>query len=302
MVRLNLILAIIASSYSYAINQTTIVSFQFAGKLIVVQGEVLGQKGNFILDTGAHGLILNKTYFDTEHGEWLDVNGTNSSSQIFAIKGCNLNIGEQEWRFQPGYIKDLSHLEEGKNLKILGLLGGDLFDRHILTIDMVQRKLEITRLKKKGDREAYLSRQSDLIEVLPLDLKGVIPFFAIQINGNDLSLGLDTGAEVNILDINLYKKYYESGRPMKPRNIRGVNGQIQKTPCLLLEKVKVFSTPLEPMLTTFSSMDNINNYGSSDRIDGLLGFEFLKQLRVGINYKNKELYLFNRNSMVSKAP
>lgn len=302
MVRLNLILAIIASSYSYAINQTTIVPFQFGGKLIVVQAEVWGQKGNFILDTGAHGLILNKNYFDTEHGEWLEVNGANSSSQIFAVQGCNLKIGEQEWRSQAGYIKDLSYLEVKNNLKILGLIGGALFDKHILTIDLRNQKLEITRQKKKVDKEAYLSRQADDIEVLPLGLKGNIPFFEVQIDGNTLSLGLDTGAEVNILDGSWYQKFSKNGRQLKPRNIRGVNGQVQKAPCVLLEKVRVSTVALQSMLTVFSSMSNINLYGSRDKIDGILGFEFLKQFKVGINYRNRELYLFKKKTLASNAP
>src|SRR5574343_801004 len=34
-----------------------------AGNLLLVEADVDGQRGNFILDTGAPGLVLNTTYF-----------------------------------------------------------------------------------------------------------------------------------------------------------------------------------------------------------------------------------------------
>lgn len=302
MVRLNLLLAIIASSYSYAFNQTSVIPLQFSGKLIIVEAEVWGQKGNFILDTGAHGLILNKKHFDIDHGEWLEVNGTNSNSQILAVQGCDLKIGKQEWRFLTGYVKNLSYLEKKTNKEILGLLGGELFYKYILTIDLTEKKLGITRIKKKGDRDAYLSRQADDFEVLPLGLKGAIPFFEVQIDGNKLSLGLDTGAEINIIDKGWYQKLSTYGRKMRPRNIRGINGHIQTVPCILLEKVSVSEVNLNSMRTVFSSMENINLYEAKYKIDGILGFEFLKQFKIGINYRNRKLYLFKKDVLTSNAP
>ena len=49
------------------------VPFKNAGRLIIVQAMVDGQKGNFIFDTGAPDLILNSNHFET--GLLLSSNG-----------------------------------------------------------------------------------------------------------------------------------------------------------------------------------------------------------------------------------
>jgi hypothetical protein len=50
--------------------KTLIVPFKKVGNLIVVEAQIDSVYGNFILDTGAPGLVLNKTYFrDAPHIE-----------------------------------------------------------------------------------------------------------------------------------------------------------------------------------------------------------------------------------------
>src|SRR5689334_8570523 len=42
---------------------STVIPFSRAGNLILIQGRADTTQGNFILDTGAPGLVLNRTYF-----------------------------------------------------------------------------------------------------------------------------------------------------------------------------------------------------------------------------------------------
>ena len=56
--------AFTAQADSTAWPDQTIIPFELAGRIIVVQAEVNGVAGNFLLDSGAPVIMLNRSYFN----------------------------------------------------------------------------------------------------------------------------------------------------------------------------------------------------------------------------------------------
>ena len=53
----------------------------------------------------------------------------------------------------------------------------------------------------------------------------------------------------------------------------------------------VGSSKCLPMNTVFKSLKHINNFTPGLRIDGILGFEFLSQYCIAIDFRKKMIYL-----------
>jgi len=108
-----------------------VLPFSRAGNLILIKARVDSIDGNFILDTGAPGLVLNITYFrnypQTVHdAEQTSITGT-SSSTVAKTTVSELNFGTYHYYKAEADLLNLGHIENTKNIKILGLLGMGLF-------------------------------------------------------------------------------------------------------------------------------------------------------------------------------
>ena len=95
-------------------------------------------------------------------------------------------------------VIDLSHVEENTGIAVLGLLGQSVFQKHEIVFDLVHQSIQLIPLDKKGDRQNQLSIQPK--HEIPFKMTGHLPTFEVQINPYKLILGLDSGAEFNVLD------------------------------------------------------------------------------------------------------
>lgn len=266
--------------------------FRLAGRLIIVQAEIDGQKGNFILDTGAEKLVINERHFGKG---WRDDRSAKAGvlGNIAEGHSCLLvNLAWQGMSFKKvkADVVDLSHLEEQKNFPILGLIGYEIVKDYELLIDFQQRQIVLTRTNETGERLDNQAATAPPVDSLPFSLAQHIAVLDGDINGHGVAFGLDSGAEYNLLNRKAGREVLRNFEALQHAAIHDAGGRAS-TELLAgrLYQLSIQNLSCSGMPTVLMNMDNMNRLLQS-RLDGVLGAEFLANRRTIINYKKKKLY------------
>jgi predicted aspartyl protease len=247
--------------------------------------------GNFILDTGASGLVLNKTYFrnsrvvDDEEGGGV----TGSTPAIERINVKRLLISELSYSNIPADVTPLGHLENRRGVKILGLFGMSLLKNLELVIDIRNNEVQIYKLDNKGNRliPGSPAAKYDIIQKIA-EFRNVM-FVKASIGGKILDFCLDTGAESNVLSIDANKKVLGTVTITRRSNLNGVGenrGEVLYG--TLNEFLMGNNRQMIPMETIVCSLaDMSRKYGF--HIDGMLGYDFFAKGKISINLVKNEM-------------
>lgn len=266
------------------------IPFQIHNGIIYVKVLLNGKEETFILDSGAPSLILNSDLNIVK-----DMPGASSKKNIAgsgvggAIKNINqVHIDAFNWKGIE--IKDaevltmsLSHI--GK-YSFTGLIGYDVFKDYKLTFDYKKRIITATLNK---EAEEY----GKLLATIPFEMENHLPVFRIDINGKTYKMGLDTGASANLL---YEKNTGEIKSFIKGDNktvilgaASGVNARQGK-----IKTLKIGDIEYKDMSFAFenNTLDQIND-GYKAGIDGLLGYEFLRQHVTTVDFISKEIRIYS---------
>jgi predicted aspartyl protease len=261
-----------------------------AGRLLLLEGTVDNITGNFILDTGASGLVLNKTYFrgsmtfDDEEGG--GVTGATSSVARMVVK--KLEISDMVFTRVSADVIPLGHLENRRGVKILGLFGMNLLKNIELVIDVNRNELQIFSLDKQGTRTGSASSQVKYDIIQKIDEFHHVIFVKGAIGGKILDFCLDTGAESNVLSIDSHHKVLET---VTITRRSGLSGAGEGRGEVLYGTINDFSmgsrqmVPMETIVCSLAAMSQKYGYP----IDGMLGFDFFMKGKICINLVKKEM-------------
>lgn len=268
------------------------IPFQLAGDLIIVKGWVNEQYGNYVLDTGVPGLILNSRYFDGKpSGHYLQgINGT-----IEAVEECfsKIRIGDYHWKLIYSEIIPMRILEDTKGIPIHGLLGSDFFRDYLLVIDYQNQLIDLLPLDNKGNMMETASSNLPTI-TLPFKMKGGAPLITVRIGGQEFRMTIDTGAEVNLIK----DKYLEdlariwSGQLLRTHLIGGLGPQGKRMDLVEIPDLEVGGFPCPVLEMGFTDLGQWNRSVYGPNADGILGYHFLQHFRLAINFKKRELHLW----------
>jgi predicted aspartyl protease len=277
-----------------AINKNTIrVPFRLAGHLIAVKAAVGERTGIFIIDTGASKLILNEVHFP--NGWTPQMFGTASAGVTGSVERVKRHtVDHFQWdslyfdRLTADVI-NLSHIEQKKNIEILGLIGYNLLREFEILIDFQLRQLTLSRLDKAGnllDSMAILEHPTDSIA-----FNMQAHFIALEgaVAGHSVIFGLDTGAELNLLHHKVKRKVLDHFEISKRVLLNGTGKREVEVIAGKLYRYQCGSQNSSAMHTLLTNMRDMNaSYGT--QLDGLMGYEFFSSRRTIINYKKKKLY------------
>lgn len=248
--------------------------------------------GNFILDTGAPRLVLNKTYFtsgrpspgNTQYGI------TGGANTVLNTTIDSLIISELFYTSVDADIVNLGHLENARGVRILGLLGASLFNQMEMELDLRNDLLYLYKLDEKGNRLVGIdTSKSDL--VLPLVMYNDIAFVEGKIGTKKLKFCLDTGAEKNVLSESVSNKVLSHFSLTKSGSLTGSGGSGTLVLSGAIDSVQLGGKYFKEMpflLTNLSYLELV--YGTS--LSGILGYDFLAQGKVRINVKKNELSMY----------
>ncbi len=285
---------------SLASKPDSIITLPYAkfGNLILLEAEVHGKKGNYILDTGIPGVYLNAKYFGNDSRVYPSniVLGINGKAREVGILPTDLKLNGIKKGIEA-LVVDLSHIEKNKGLEILGQIGQSIFKKYELLFDLPNSKIQLIPLDRKGNRKISVGN-SHAYQV-SFKKKGHLPLILVEVKGLELFLGLDSGAECNVIDPRYLEHIVVKSQWKKSANLSS-GWQTQKTVAYRVEKMKIGEKICRPMLTVFSSTKELNDKLYGPDMDGIIGVELLYQVKVSINFKKKILCFWEEKEQLEK--
>jgi len=273
----------------------TSVPFYIIGNLVIVQASVNGKTGLFIMDTGVSEIILNNRYFygkptgDNFHG----ISGSEMEKKVNFIK---INLDGFERR-ALAIITDFSALEKSCGLELLGVIGNCIFKNNEVVFDYTFKELTIYQLDKKGKRLS--SKQLHMIpaDTLHFTLRNGVPSVDVQVNGKLLKMSVDSGATANVMGIHELNMQHDEFMQLTEQSLIGWGSKKVIVKSRKIENIRVGNHSCPPMKTLFVNLQHFNNSHKGKKVDGILGYEFMSNFRVAINFKKSEIYLWDRKTV-----
>ncbi|MFY7671646.1 hypothetical protein ACOSP6_11230 [Tenacibaculum sp. MEBiC06402] len=273
---------------------TTQIPFKIVDRLIIIEGKIHNQTGNFIIDTGSETMILNQVHFKTYPFQKATKKTTGilkNVDKLFEKNIEKLSLKEFTLRDKQSDIIDLSHIEKSKKMKLLGIIGFEILKDYEVFIDLYLNQLTLTKVDSNGNRlnnNVYLEEISDTINFKLIKHTIVINGYIGQ---EEVKFGLDSGAEFNQINKSISRKARKHFYPQKRIKLIGASKKEIEVLYGNLFRVQLSGkTYFGPMKTMLTNLHNMNKAFGTD-LDGILGHDFFAQRRVIINYKKEKLYI-----------
>ncbi|WP_367388917.1 pepsin/retropepsin-like aspartic protease family protein [Lewinella sp. LCG006] len=256
-------------------------SFQLDRGMIYVKAAVEGQTGDFILDTGAPGLVVN----EIPQGATTDYQAKSCSQEVvIGVKPVkSFSWANRTLRNLEAITLDLSHLDKLHNGSVVGMIGYELLKNNTLFIDYQRSQLLLLKNRMNVALAAPSAR-------IPFELYDHLPVIEVVIGGKTLRLGIDTGAATNLLDRNCAHHLSDFLQHGAAEEIQGLDQGVQQVAAARLNGMKAsgfdFSGKFLLLDLSHLEMDELHP------LDGLLGYQFLSNYRVAIDYPNQEILLW----------
>lgn len=274
--------------------KTLVIPIRRVQNLIVIEARIDTLIGNFILDTGSPSLVLNKTYFRKgwNEGDRLAANATGSVSTFSQTDIRKFSLRELYFEKLQADLTDLGLIENKRGIKILGLLGVNLFTSFEMVIDLHKSILYLHRLDAYGlvPETERVVKSTPLIK-MPFQLMRNIITMEVTVAEKKLVFCLDTGAETNTLSNKLSGHILESFQVNKRMVLLGSGGSRSEVLLGTLDEITVGEKTFKNMHTAITRLETLSEaYGRS--IDGILGNNFLVKGIISINFVRKEFCMY----------
>ncbi|WP_194977166.1 retropepsin-like aspartic protease [Aquiflexum lacus] len=281
--------------YNLKNTPVTSIPFDLVQNLIIVKATANGKEGYFVVDTGVSETILNKRYFKGSATgiKFYGIHGNEIENEIWPIK---LNIEGFE-KNMIGVIIDFTALEKKTGLDLLGVVGNSLFKNCELVLDYTFKELTIYRLNKEGNRISSKNIHQEPQSTLPIILGKGLALIEVKMNGKKLKMILDTGASANVMDIQEINHIGSGSSRVREVSMAGFGKNIIQVKSSKVNEWMVGNLPCPPMKTLFVTLNQLNQNNWGNRVDGILGYNFLCNFRVSINFRKKEIHLWDRESV-----
>ncbi len=262
----------------------TATKFELVRGMVVVQAELEGEPANFILDTGSPMMILN----EREN----KATAIQASSLHGGMAGDWKTIETFSWagvrKFElPALTTDIAALEMVTNRPIAGLIGYKFLEDFDLLIDFENLLISLVPQGNPAVMKGWMLKSQ-----VPFTMAGHLPVIEVQIGDKKLRMGLDTGANTNML--NLQKSFeleQELITPVNNAGVVGMSGGSTRTYAGDVVETTIGGLNFWNMRFVFSDISHLQNLVTNG-VDGLLGFPFFKSGKFSINYSTKMISIW----------
>lgn len=274
-----------------------IIPFSRAGNLIIIRVKVDTTEGNFILDTGAPGLVLNIPYFRNytafEQPDEIQGGITGRVEDAGKVHVDSLSFGPVHYyKAEAGRI-NLGHIESRKGIKIHGLLGMQLFKHFEMIIDYENNLIYLRHLSKKEDKHyrhpllrdtaAYIETPVNFIE------NKLITY--VYSAGKKLSFVVDSGAESNLIDSRLPDKIMDNVLVNKRVFLSGTGSTRVEALSGSINTLRIGSYDVANLPVIVTNLEKLC-FAYNRCLDGMLGFDFLSRQKIGFNFVTRKMYIW----------
>jgi hypothetical protein len=266
--------------------------FELVNGIIILPVKLNGTEVDFILDSGAPMLVLNAAADSTRRNAIIagargiggDIRnmGFSHVESLQWAGGSNSNF--------DALSMDLSHLEQELGRKFHGLIGMAELEPYEVYLDYATQTLRLYQLKDNGtlaSREKLPRNQTQI----KFDLNRHIAVLKAGVGKKKLQLGLDTGAQTNLLDDEFYSVYADVISEEQSDTLRGADLNEAAISTAVIPLTKIGKNEFPAMRYAFSDISAMNT-GYNLNLDGLLGYPFLSRQPVSINYRKQVIRLY----------
>lgn len=272
-----------------------VVPIEISKRLILVKAKINQQQGYFLFDTGVSHLVLNErhfdhfTQFDFKHAV-TDVNGVVSDSKHVSVKSFRWGKLSRKNFLAPQI--NLSHLEHSLGKKLLGLIGYQVIKSLEIIIDYDEKTLTLIDLNKDGLPSIAYSTPADY--QFDFKLFRYMPVLEVSFaNKLTLQLGLDSGSTLNMINKSLEKQFKPISKSNRRISFKGALSEVWEANYLLMENVAIENqVAWRFWKAAFEDLSHMHEHQVP--IDGLLGINFFRMGRVAINFKKKEIKVWEK--------
>lgn len=272
------------------------IPFTLTGTLITVRAQVDTVEGNFFFDTGASGLLLNYRYFDDvgriASGDAGGVTGrvrVLGAMQVDTFRLDNLLATEVN-----AELIDFRHIENAKKVELVGLIGYSVFKDFEVLFDYEASLLVLIRTDKSGGQLEALPRwEYKPTGSASIEMSEHVAIIWLKFaSKQEKKFALDSGAEQNLLSTTSGKRFLKENFEVRRRvKLRGTGDQSIEVLSGVLQNAMLDTFSLKPMATLLTDLSEINAAYQSD-VDGMLGYEFMSQRPMSINYRKRRITFY----------
>ncbi len=281
-----------ATSTTSDLVQYAQIPFELEQNLIILKASVDGVQGDFILDCGAPMLVLNsKTETEGSQEIMGFTAGVGGKAQAPGVKHL------QSFAWAGGTFEnfdcvtmDLSHLAEQLGRPFMGLLGKAELEPFECYFDYERQLLVLYGLDDSGQRVGP-QRPPAASTILRFSLSAHIPVIRATVGGKTLKMGLDTGAQTNLLNLSLLPDFQAMLTNAVTDTLMGADLNQSEVTTGTIAQSTVSRRAYPDMTFAFSDISLLRDtYNIA--IDGLFGHPMLKQRPFSLNYRRKVLAIF----------
>ena len=255
------------------------VPFELVNGLIIVQAEMNGKIGNYIVDSGSNGILLNGSSEDSD----VSYQTLSSTLEGSEMKIESFRVGEFELAQLLGFSTDLSNLEVYLEKPIDGILGCAIFNPNSLLFDFASSKMIISEaLIDESEVEGFNHLDFYIFEDLPM--------VNIKIADKKHSFILDSGATAHFIDTSILSiSKISARRTGNLKNIVTAGGKDKKSAEFKISNCRlgtVNSYDMDAYEKDFSEISATLN----KKISGLLSVSKLCENKVYFDLKTNKIY------------
>jgi hypothetical protein len=274
-----------------------IIPFNRVGNLMVVKAKADTTEGNFILDTGAPGLVLNITYFRNypvnviHEGEQTSIGGSSAGIQKTSVG--ELSFGLLQYFKTEADLTNLGQIENAKGIRILGLLGVELFKQCEMIIDFEKSLIFLHRIGRK-EASVYkhkFLKDTSLYNTFLIDITDNRILTTTEMEGKKLRLLIDCAAESNILDSRLPNKIFQNIIISRRVKLAGAGNKTIDALYGKMNNMKIGNLTISNLPVTVTNLE-YTCFSFGGCVDGVLGFDFLSLHKIGFNFVNHKMYIW----------
>ncbi len=277
-------------------SSTFMLPFSRAGNLILIKARADLMEGNFVLDTGCPGLVLNLTYFRNSTRIDTDEEGNGITAANFSISKTLVNSfsfgAARHYRVEAD-LANLGNIENSKGVKILGLIGVQFLADYEMIIDYEKNYIYLHRMTRK-EASSYrhqLLNDTSAYSTVPITITDNRILVESTLAGKKVKLIIDSGAETNLLDSRLPDKVFELVSITGKTIMTGVG--TTKTEVLRgeLSTLMIGNQPVKNLPVLITNLEK-TCFSLGGCVSGVLGFDFLSLKQIGFNFVTKKMYIW----------
>ena len=266
--------------------------FELVNGIVILPVEMDGRQVKFILDSGAPMLVIN-SQADTTQQEIIvaageGVGGSISSIGLAKVQSLTWAGGSRQ-DFET-ISMDLTHLEKELGMEFCGLISKEELEPYETYIDYDAKKICLYLLDEEGN-PLEPDRLPKAKGGVKFELRAHIACLNAKVGNKKLTLGLDTGAQTNLLDDDYYGEFEKILQETKVDTLQGADLNMPVIQTGVISETKIGKLAFPDMRYAFYDISDLS-HAYNLNIDGLLGYPFLSQRPVSINYRKQTLKLY----------